>query len=246
MIIVLNKKKYRFKPTIFSTIFFVCIAGLLFSLGIWQLERSEEKKLLSQQISHRLSQPMLEINDKNKEYLTDSELSYRHIKLKGVFNTQAQFFVDNKKHNGRAGYHVITPFTLFDTQRIILINRGWVDAGNSRKILPEILTPSDLITLSGRLSKPEIALYRPGISQPADSLGGVWLYIDLEYFSQLSGKALMPYVLLLNTENTFGYVRTWPEFKANTEMHIGYAIQWFAFSLFSLLAYISIGLKKLD
>ena len=38
----------------------------------------------------------------------------------------------------------------------------------------------------------------------------------------------------------------WPEFNANTEMHIGYAIQWFAFCFFSLLAYVSIGIKKHD
>ena len=35
---------YRVFPRIFLTLFFVCFIVLFCSLGIWQLERAEEKK----------------------------------------------------------------------------------------------------------------------------------------------------------------------------------------------------------
>ena len=244
MLLPFTKNKYYFKPGILLTLFFICVIVLLYSLGVWQLERADEKKVLAAQIEQRLSQQTMILNDTNIEQLIRPDIAHRTITLNGKFDTREQFFIDNKKYNGRAGYHVITPFNIDNTQQTILVNRGWVDSGGNRNILPEVVTPSELITLEGRLSNPVTAHFRPGISQPAESLGGIWLYIDLDFFSGLSGTPVAPYILLLNKENQYGYVREWPEFKANTEMHVGYAIQWFTFALFSLLAYLSIGTKK--
>jgi len=246
MILPFSKNKLYFKPGIFLTLIFVSMIALFFALGVWQLDRAEEKKVLAKQIEQRLQQPVLTIDNADLEQLKRTDLAHRTIQLKGKFDTREQFFVDNKKYNGRAGYHVITPFEIENTRQRILVNRGWVSSGNSREILPEVKTPAEIITVNGRLSQPVMAKFRPGISQPADALGGVWLYIDINFFNSLSGVPLVPYVLLLNQETPYGYVREWPEFKANTEMHFGYALQWFAFSFFSLLAYLAIGIKKYE
>ncbi len=244
MLLPFNKNKLYFKPGFFLTAIFVCVIALFYSLGVWQLERADEKKRLAGQITQRLSQQTLVLDQVNIDQLKHSDVAYRLVELTGQFETQDQFFVDNKKHNGRAGYHVITPFKIYNSQQRILVNRGWVDSGGNRQILPDVLTHMETVTLTGRLSSPVIAHFRPGISQPAESLGGIWLYIDLNYFASLSGTSVVPYILLLNKDNQYGFVRDWPKFKANTEMHTGYAIQWFAFALFSLLAYFSIGIKK--
>lgn len=244
MLLPFTKNKYYFRAGLFLTLFFVCFIVLFCALGIWQLERAEEKKQQAGQIAQRVSQEILQFNKVNIELLNRLDNAYRQVKLTGHFETREQFFVDNKKHNGRAGYHVITPFKVNNTQQVILVNRGWVDAGNNRQILPGLSTPDGLISLEGRLSLPGGAHFRPGISQPADAVGGIWLYIDLNFFSHLSGTPVVPYILLLSKDNPYGYVRNWPEFKANTEMHVGYAVQWFAFAFFSLLAYFSIGIKR--
>ena len=244
MLLPFTKNKYYFKPGIFLTLVFMCITALFYSLGVWQLGRADEKKQLAVQIEQRLSQQTMILNETNIEQLIQPDIAHRTIKLNGKFEAREFFFIDNKKHNGRAGYHVITPFKIDNSEQTILVNRGWIDSGGNRNVLPKVVTPSELMTLEGRLSRPVTAHFRPGISQPAEHLGGIWLYIDLNFFTKLSGTPLVPYILLLNKENPYGYVRQWPAFKANTEMHIGYAIQWFAFALFSLLAYFAIAIKQ--
>jgi len=93
---------------------------------------------------------------------------------------------------------------------------------------------------------PAKAQYRPGISQPSEGLGGVWLYMDLDYFSQLAKYPVYPVLLLLDEKSEHGFIRQWPIFKANTEMHFAYAIQWFAFAIFSFSAYLWFGFKKVN
>jgi surfeit locus 1 family protein len=248
MILPFSGNKYNFKPGLFLSLFFICVIGLLTALGIWQLDRAEEKKAQAIKINERLSSELIELkNNKpidNVKVLLQDNLDYRHIKLTGRFATKNQYFVDNKKHNARTGYHLISPFIIDKTRQVILVNRGWVDSGGKRNILPPIKTDDGMVSIEGRLSLPVKARFRPGISQPAENLGGIWLYNDLEFFSQLSGTRLVPYILLLDKQNPHGFIRQWPEFKANTEMHVGYAIQWFAFALFSLLAYLSIATKR--
>ena len=39
-----------------------------------------------------------------------------------------QILIDNKVHDGRAGYHVVTPLVLADG-RVVLVDRGWIAAG---------------------------------------------------------------------------------------------------------------------
>ncbi|WP_214660516.1 SURF1 family protein [sulfur-oxidizing endosymbiont of Gigantopelta aegis] len=229
--------------------FFLTMISLLIALGIWQLNRAEEKKTQALQISERISSETLVLNNnssiKNTQLLLQKDLAYRQIKLSGHFDITNQYFVDNKKYNTRTGYHVISPFIIEQSQQTILVNRGWVDSGGRRNVLPTVKTNEANITLDGQLSLPVKARFRPGISQPAENLGGIWLYNDLDFYSQLSGTKLVPYILLLDKQNPHGFIRQWPEFKANTEMHVGYAIQWFAFALFSLLAYLSIATKRI-
>lgn len=241
-----TNNKYYFKPGFFLTIVFISMTGLFFYLGIWQTQRAEEKKILAEQVETRMTQVPLTIARDTLAHLNETGMEYRAIQIKGAFDTTDQFFVDNKKHQGQAGYHVITAFAIADSEQRILVNRGWVSSGNNRNVLPEVKTSAETITLSGRLDYPVEAKYRPGISQPADKLGGIWLYIDVEFFNKLSGNPVAPYILLLDKHNPYGFVRNWPEFKANTQMHLGYALQWFAFAFFSLLVYIAIGIKKHD
>jgi surfeit locus 1 family protein len=238
--------KFYFRPGIILSVVFIIFIALFTSLGFWQLERAEEKKQLAEQISLRTSYQPLKIHNGNFELLENPDLEYRFIELDGEYEPEHQFFIDNKKYRGRAGYHVVTPFKIHNSEQRILVNRGWVDSGGNRQVLPNIDTPSETVTLKGQMRLPAGAHFRPGISQPAGKLGGIWLYIDLLFYTQLSDTRLLPYILLLNNDNPYGFVRKWPKFVANTEMHIGYAIQWFAFAFFSLLAYFSLGLKTKD
>lgn len=38
---------------------------------------------------------------------------------------------------GRAGYHVIAPLRMEGSDAVVLVNRGWIELGSDRNVLPE-------------------------------------------------------------------------------------------------------------
>ena len=56
-------------------------------------------------------------------------------------------------HRGRAGYHVVTPLFLSDSDRVLLVNRGWTAWGDSRDDPAPIAEPSEIAGVAGSLGK---------------------------------------------------------------------------------------------
>lgn len=215
-------------------------------LGFWQLDRMNEKRFLAGIIADRMSQKAFLIKQDNIKLLRETDLEYQRIEIKGHYEMENQFFLDNKKYQGKIGFHLIVPFRIKSTQQYLLVNRGWVPMGHSRQDLPKVETPRGLITLFGRIQKSDKQRFRPGVLKPSEGIGGIWLYIDTKYFSDLTSYDLLPLVLLLDKNDEHGFVREWPAFKANTEMHMGYAFQWFVFALLSLVIYLSFAIKTIQ
>ena len=60
--------------------------------------------------------------------LPDSYQNFQKIQINGIYSSNKQFLLDNKVHKRKAGYDVLTPMIVND--RVILVNRGWVDNNN--------------------------------------------------------------------------------------------------------------------
>ncbi len=59
------------------------------------------------------------------------------ISLSGTFIHDQQFLLDNRSHQGRPGWEVLTPLAL-DDGRLILVNRGWIPFSGDRTRLPDV------------------------------------------------------------------------------------------------------------
>ena len=165
--------------------------------------------------------------------------------ISGYFDQKNQFYLDNKKFQGRVGYHVITAFRIENSSHYLLINRGWVAMGKNRDQLPNVVIPRGRISLNGTIMIPQQKRYRPGINQPIDNSGKIWLYMDIEFFSLQTGNPIYPVIMLLDKQSQYGFIRQWPKFQAKAEIHYAFAMQWFAFALFFLISYLYMGLKKI-
>ena len=65
---------------------------------------------------------------------------------------------------------------------------------------------------------------------------------DLE---QRLGQTLLPVLLLLNSENEFGFIRDWkPVYGTPPDKHRAYAAQWFTLAAVLLMIYIGVNTKK--
>jgi len=223
----------------------IMLIAILASLGFWQLDRSDEKRLIQDDIEQSLSAPVLTITPET----TDSweQLRYRQIEASGHFDRSFRLYIDNRVHQGTAGYHIISPFYLTDEnekQAVILVNRGWVSAGSYRKILPEIKTPDGEITIKGRISPPRSKPTMISNDESPDAYSEqVWTYLDIDYATEKFHLEFEPFIILQENDTSDGLIRQLPEYESNVTMHIGYAVQWFAFAFFVVLIYLKHTIK---
>jgi len=232
---------YQFRFSLLGTILAIIGLTIFMVLGTWQVFRAMEKQQLQAEMDTKLEQPILKL-DKNIADIKSKK--YLKVIAQGQFDSQNEILIDNMVQDGKAGYHVLTPFALHADKSVIMVNRGWVPVGRDRRVLPELSAPSETITLQGTISpprsKPPLLLGKPDIKSK------VWLYFDAVQFKNKSGKDILPVIILLDKNNQYGYTREWPKYEVKIGMHIGYAIQWYVFALIVLVTYIALNIKKSD
>lgn len=164
---------------------------------------------------------------------------YSGVQVRGRYDSQHQFLLDNMSHAGQPGYQVLTPLQLADG-RTVIVNRGWIPLTESRRQLPDVgVSDAADIDASGRLDN----LPRPGISlghappakdAPWPKLTSFPTMADL---SQALGRPLEPRELLLDARAPNGYVRDWQPPGMSPAQHLSYAFQWWLFAAVALVLY---------
>jgi surfeit locus 1 family protein len=232
---------YRFQPSVFTTLLTLLLVGIFAALSVWQYQRAAYKTQMAQAVMQQTAQAPLNLNETTVDWPAQR---FRPAKVSGYWEAANTILLDNSVHRGKAGYQVITPLRLANGQHL-LVNRGWIAVGADRKILPTIPTPTESLTLSGTLDNPRSKPVFLFGEIAADTEGNQrWLYLDMAHFAQKLGYSLAPYVLLQTSESADGLRRDWPAYSNTAGMHIGYSIQWGAFGLMVLSAYVSLNLRK--
>jgi len=231
----------RFKPTLAGTALAILCLALFSGLGFWQLDRAAQKRRLQAEYEQRTQEPAVVLE--GREVL--DELRFRQGRASGYYDAAHEILLDNRVHQGQAGYHVLTPLRLENSDRAILVDRGWVPMGQSRQDLPVIDTPATRLEVQGTLERPPGRPLALGADTPATVDGGkVWLFLDLDYFAREAGYKPAAYVLALAPAQPHGFVRERTRFDARVGMHIGYAIHWFAFAVATLVLYVYLGWRR--
>lgn len=157
---------------------------------------------------------------------------HRPTALTGHWVPGLTWFLDNRQMNGRVGFLVLSVLRT-DEGETLLVQRGWAPRDfQDRQRLPQVPTPSETVSISGRLAPPPARLYELG----EGGGGPIRQNIDLEALSQETGLALGPFTVLQTGDTSDGLLRDWPAPAADVHKHYGYAFQWFGLSaLFALL-----------
>lgn len=232
----------RFEPAPWSILLTAAGVVLFLALGNWQLQRAAYKQALKDKFETRLAGEY-ELFRPGDEY---DDMQYRKLVLRGSFDESHHFLLDNQLHQGRAGYHVLTPFRIADSDDVILVNRGWAAWGAAREPLPRIPPPETQGRVAGIVSIPSEPALRLGGFGSADGWPRLIPYIDFEILrSQYSGR-LLPYVLWLGPEQPGAYLRVWKPVWLPPEKSRAYATQWFAFAAVALVLFIVLNLRKVE
>ena len=229
----------QFRPPLLPTLLLCLLLPLFIALTLWQLERAAQKRELAATMQLHQQLPALAV-DTGLPAVTS--LPYRTLHAVGHFDAGRSVLLENRKHQGRSGFHLVTPLRVDATGKLLLVNRGWLAEPPDPARLAE-LTPSSQVRVTGRAVVPEPpAIALDWQSDGADSLPR-WPYITLDRYRQWSGLALHPFLLLQQGDHP-QLRRDWPVPPANDAMHLGYALQWAAFALIALLIWLRLSLSR--
>ena len=189
-----------------------CAAGVL--LGNWQSGRAEEKRALA--------------------------AARRMEEVRGTFLPRFTLLLDNRAHQGRAGFHVLQPLQLREGGNLLVL-RGWIPAGPTRERLPEVRTPAGEVVLRGARLERLPRAYEPG--DPVRQ-GSVWQNATVAEVAAWSGLALAPWVLEQHSALEDGLVRDWPRPDADVPMHESYALQWYSLAALSVALFVVLSFRR--
>ncbi|RME50421.1 MAG: SURF1 family protein [Caldilineae bacterium] len=222
------------------------LAGMLVlaRLGIWQLDRLEQRRARNAQTAQQLALPPLPLTGDPLPADLES-LKLRQASARGTFDFGHQIVLKLQNWNDASvpdslgapvqavGVDVITPLVIAGTSKAVLVNRGWLpEAEASPERLAAYNQPSGEVTVVGRIALSQ----KPprGPAPPPATPQQAWYRVDIEAIQPQMPYELLPIYLVQSPDGaepgTLPYRRT-IEVDLSEGRHMGYAIQWFAFSL---------------
>ena len=208
---------------------------LLASLGVWQINRADEKRDQAQLVFERLNMLPVAVPESTEG------LQYRHIRLQGSFESNKYFLLDNQMVQGRPGYWIIASF-LGDDGRRWLVNRGWVPAPRLREKLPEVVSVEGQLTLVGILW-PQLGMI-PLLAED------VWFETwpkRVQRMNIVRMAAALDNTTAVEIRLEAGQPGVLKPVELYTGMgadrHLGYAAQWFGLAVVLTVGFVFFGLK---
>jgi surfeit locus 1 family protein len=223
---------------------YLALFTLFLSLGAWQINRAGEKQDFLDTEAKRVNETV-KLDSKTQD--DADNLRYKHATVVGHYDTTKQFLLDNQIDAGKAGYFVFTPFKLQNSNKAILVNRGWILLIEPRATLPNVdFSAESEITLSGRINHfPSIGLKLAGANQPTQTNPAVVGIIDAPILGKELGVELFNFQLELDANAPHGFKREWAMAKImQPEQHLGYALQWFGLAFVLTIIFIKVGFKN--
>ena len=198
----------------------VILAALFVRLGVWQLERRDQRRAFNAARAAPLRQPEVAFER------LEVPRPYQRVRFSGVPDYANEFALAGRSRNGSPGVHVYTPFRRPWSDTAILVNRGWVYAPDAATAdLPRFREgPVAVVhgytdTLPGGAGAPDRA--RPRVVRRL-TRGAVGVLVPYP---------VHPVFVVAQDSAGPGAPARLPLPELGDGPHLGYAIQWFAFAL---------------
>ena len=233
----------RFRPGLVPSFAVALLLPLFLYMGYWQLQRAEEKRELQAEYDTRANGPAVQVE---RQVQRVEALRFYRIVASGHYETDRQILIDNRVHQGRVGYHVITPLRLENSEVRLLVNRGWVAIGEGRERLPVVDAPTGLQQVSGVATVPAEKYFTLREPDPLDrGWQRVWQNMDMARYGAAVPFPVQPVVVLLDpTSGAGGFTREWSRLDAGISVHQGYAFQWFMLAAGLAAIYLFMSLRR--
>ncbi len=255
-----DEQKFRSKGFWIAVILTVVSVSALIKLGLWQLDRGNEKLRYEQQLTERaqllpqrLGVVISELRDMSlsgQESLPPQTLNGLKVDVELVDTSGLILLLDNQINQGTVGYVIYMlgevqfedENKLLVTEKQLLIDLGFVAASNDRRELPQIGNVMLPTKMSGRL-------YTRSVNPLSHELGlenttpNRIQNLNIAALSQYTGQEVLPFVFQPQSLDSWPYELLWRPTAMKSEKHFGYSFQWFVMAAVLLFLMLLIGFR---
>lgn len=237
------------KKWLIPTLLVPLAAAAMVRLGMWQLDRLEQRQAHNQQVRAMLSAEAVDLSAQTMlgpaPEITEEDLSaweYRSVHVRGEFDSSTGMIIRNQAWEQRPGVHLLAPLLIQGTDQAVLVDLGWIPQEEYREGKWKGYIRTGPVKLQGMIRASQSPPVLGGQSNPIPQRGQhitAWNFIDIDVMQKQIPYSLLPvYVQAApqGEQDNLPY-RTRPEFELTAGPHLGYAIQWFAFAAVLGLGY---------
>jgi surfeit locus 1 family protein len=212
---------------------------VLIRLGIWQLDRLEQRRLFNAQVGLAHVQSVLDLNQEQPADLVTME--WRPAQFIGNYDFENQVAIRNQYYGDQYGYHLLTP--LLSHNRAVLVDRGWIPAeGNATPQDWRKYDEAGLVRVSGQI---RLGSGKPAFGGVADALPGdgsrleIWNNADVEKIASQLPYPISPAYIQMDADPSDATppIPFQPALELTEGSHFGYALQWFTFAAILFFGY---------
>lgn len=228
-------RRFGFRPALAQSLATVLLLPLLMGLGMWQLQRAQEKEQLLVAADAAQSASARPVASMNPSHLP------QHVRAEGRYD-HSPFLLDNRVRNGRAGYEVLAPLRMTDGHAVLVV-LGWLPQGEDRAHLPQVILPSGTVHVQGLALTPSP---QPFALTANEAFAAGWPKVVQtavpEQLSIVLGYPLLPLLIYPDGSEAAAHevaaLRTF-----GPSRHRAYALQWFTMAAVLLFVYVRHGLR---
>ena len=239
-------KKIFSRAWLLATLLVLAGTALCIRLGIWQLDRLEQRRAFNAQVESMRAAELLDLNQNLPVDI--SSMEWRAVTVTGEYDFENQVALRNQYNGDQYGYHLITPL-LFEPstglgQAAVLVDRGWIPAdGNATSQDWRQYDEVGQVTVTGQIrlgqDKPAIGGVADAEFSPEQPWLDIWNNLNVVRIAEQSPYPLISVYVQPNVEenNSEPPIRYQPVVELTEGSHFGYALQWFAFATILFVGY---------
>ena len=221
---------------VFTLFVILGMAGLV-SLGIWQIDRLQERRAFNALVMQRYAEPPYDLATQGLP-ADLALLEYRRIQADGVIDYANQILLTNQPGpNGEPGAQLVAPL-VFANGDAVLVARGWIPHDQiGEEYWPSFNDPPDA-TVIGLIQ--ESQPLEAGATTP-EGFVKEWWRVDIPRIQAQMPYTLLPAFLLQLAEpgrTLDTYPSRFVNFSLDEGDHLSYSVQWFSFALILGFGYI--------
>ena len=228
---------------VLTTIIVIFGVALCIRLGIWQLDRLEQRRSFNSHVEAMWAASRIVLSEE-KSKLPLEEMEYRSISATGVYDYDNQVALRNQYLENQYGYHLITPLIIGEGIAV-LVDRGWIPAeGNDHPVdWQEYQSDQETVRVSGIIrlgqEEPDVGGRPDPTLLPGQNRLDFWNNVNLVRIAdQVPYELESIYIQLdLVDDKAEPPIPVQPQLELTEGPHLGYAGQWFTFAALLFFGY---------